>query len=79
MINPSMEETEKIGKVKFDGAKGIRPIVDWKGYKYYLGHPKMFIVDYGQSGWKVGFLKRAIGFRRIPYALFKLTYKLFKR
>lgn len=75
MTKPKKRELEIFGPFRFDGANGLLPIVDWKGWKFYLRKPKEFLVDFSQCGWKVGFLIKAFRTRKIAYGIFKILYK----
>jgi len=79
MKSPRYSEIKLFGQFKFDGANGIKPIIDSKGLHYYILKPKQLIRDYSRSGWKIGYIKSIIKIPFGNFSLFRLSYLIFKK
>lgn len=56
---PSLYEGKVFGNLNFyDGS--VQPLASPKRLFFYCFRPKIFLKDFSDSGWKVGFLKRLL-------------------
>lgn len=54
-------------------------LIGGKKISKYILHPKQFITDYIESGWKNAFLKKVLKLNLPYYKIFKLLYKIEKK
>lgn len=73
-VSPSNRQVKKLGNIKTDYLKDSK-LVNYKGIKYYLFHPGQIAVDFHESEWKIGFLRRIIKIK-LPY---KKIYMILKK
>lgn len=74
--SPNKEEIYNFGILPFENEGKVVPIIDNKNNIFNL---RSILKDYGQSGWKIGYLKKLLKIP-MPYKnLFKFTYDLYKK
>lgn len=62
MVNhPSQELVEVLGDLGFEDAGVVRPVAAPQPKRVYLAHPRELYVDYRNTTWKAGFLRRLTG------------------
>lgn len=49
-----------------------RKLVEYKGIKSYILHPKQLVIDFNNSYWKVGYIKRLFKCRKFCYPVYKI-------
>lgn len=63
--NPSLEDIDKFGNMKFYDDDYVN-IIEKKSLLYYVTHPQKFIKAFSNSYWKTGFLKSCLKIK-LPY------------
>lgn len=74
-INPNYEQAKIIGDIYTENIK-IRKLCEYKSVMFYAFHPKQLKIDFLDSEWKIGFLKRML---KIPLPYYNIYNYLKKK
>lgn len=72
--NPLGIDLALLGDFSFHTGTKVIPVALPKCMLYYIVHPKQYLLDFSESSWKIGFLKRTFHIK-LPYEkIFKWIY-----
>ncbi len=71
--NPNLKFAKSFGEILNDNIY-VRKLASPRSLIYYLIHPNKFKDDIGQSGWKIGFMKRLFKIQLPYYDIWKKAY-----
>lgn len=75
LTQPTIDDIDYYGGIEFYDVY-YEKLINAKNLKKYIFSPKQFILDYGKSNWKIGFLKKVLN---VPGINYQFLYKLINR